>query len=59
MTFWALFEHFHFKKIEIFTFSGSTIVWSNLGEYERFKVLLWKGKGRFSVSYGPKLVNTA
>ena len=29
------------KKIEMNPFSGSTILWSILGEYEPFKILRW------------------
>ena len=39
--FYALFDNFHFQKIEMNPFSGSTILWSILGEYEPFKVLRW------------------
>ena len=36
MTFWALFEHFYFKKIEMNPFSGRTILWRPLKEYEPY-----------------------
>ena len=36
-------------------FSGSTILWSILGEYEPFKVLRWKYQGLLSGSHGPKI----
>ena len=55
MTFWALFEHFHFKKIEMDPFSGSTYFWRLLGEYEPLKVLCWYCKGPLSGSYSPKI----
>ena len=34
-------------------FSGSTILWSILGEYEPCNVLCWSCKGLLSGSYGP------
>ena len=34
MSFWILFDHFHFKKIEM-----NPILWSILGEYEPFNIL--------------------
>ena len=37
------------------SFSGSTILWSILGEYEPFNVLLWQCMGLLSGSYGPKI----
>ena len=37
----ALFDHFYFKKIEMNTFSGNTILCSILGEYEPINVLRW------------------
>ena len=37
----ALLCHFHFKKIEINQYSGSTILWSILREYEPCNVLRW------------------
>ena len=40
MTFLGLFEHFHFKKIEMNQFSGSTILLSTLREHEPFNLLL-------------------
>ena len=55
MTFWAIFEHFCFKKIEMNPFSGSTNFWRLLGEYEPFKVLCWWCKGLLSGSCGPKI----
>ena len=32
----ALFDHFHFKKIEMNPFSGRTILWRPLKEYEPY-----------------------
>ena len=55
MTFLALFEHFTLKKIEMSPFSGSTILWTILGEYEPLNVLCWYCKGTLSGSYGPKI----
>ena len=55
MTFFALFGHFHIKKIEMTLFSSSTIFWSILGEYEPFNVLRWWFEGLLSGSYSPKL----
>ena len=40
MTFLALFGLFTSKKIEMNPFSGSTILWSILEEYDPFKVLI-------------------
>ena len=40
--------------IEINPFSGSTILWSILGEYEPFNILRYC-KGLLSGSYGPKI----
>ena len=37
--FWALFDHLTLKKIEMSPISGSTILWSILGEYEPFNIL--------------------
>ena len=36
-------------------FSGSTILWSILGEYEPFRVLFWKYQGHLNGSYDPKI----
>ena len=36
-------------------FSGGTILWTILGEYEPLNVLRWYCKGTLSGSYGPKI----
>ena len=43
------------KKKEMNPFSGSTILWSILEEYEPFNVLPWYFMGLLSGSYGPKI----
>ena len=60
MTFWALFDYFHFKNIEMTIFSGINIFWRLLGEYyihESLSVLYCycKGLSSGSAPYGPKI----
>ena len=51
------FQTFSLKKrIGMNTYSGSTFLWSILGEYEPFHILCWLCKGPLSWSYCPKLV---
>ena len=49
--FYALFDNFHFQKIEMNLFSGSTIFWRLLGEYEPLSVLYCYCKGLSSCSW--------
>ena len=42
------------KKTDMNPFSGSTNLWTILGEYEPFNMLLRQCKGLLSGSYGPK-----
>ena len=45
MTFLALNGHFHFKKIEMIPFSGSTTFWRLLGESEPLVLLFGSVQG--------------
>ena len=54
-TFWELSNIFTPKKIEINPFTGSTILWSILGDFEPCNVLCWYCTGLLSGSYGPKI----
>ena len=52
MTFWAVFEHFSYNKIEMNPLSSSTNLERLLGEYEPLHVLILQGD--FRVSKGSK-----